>query len=113
MIFALFKAFMMRFWHQTLAATTGSIGARRSHKNLHAHNLHKSYFNGICHGDFGAACSIREMRAEICLGQKVGKNFIACAEELTRIFFMQEQLRFVLLAAFKAINTREFTQSFA
>ena len=71
MIFALFKAFTIRFWHQTLAATTGSIGARRSHKNLHAHNLHTSYFNGICHGDFGAACSMWEIRAEIYLGQKL------------------------------------------
>ena len=41
------------------------------------------------------------------------KKFIDCAEELTRIFFMQEQLYFVLLAAFKAINTSEFTQLFA
>ena len=41
-----------------LGATTGLIGARRSHKNLHAPNLHTSYFNGNCHGDFGAACSI-------------------------------------------------------
>ena len=41
-----------------LAATKGSIVARRYHKNLHAPNLHTSYFNGNCHGDFGAACSI-------------------------------------------------------
>ena len=59
----------MWFWHQTLAATTGSIGARRSHKNLHAPNLHTSYFNGNCHDDFGAACSMWEIRAEICLGR--------------------------------------------
>jgi len=60
---------MMWFWHQTHAATTSSIGARRSHKNLHAPNLHTSYFNGNCHGDFGAACSMWEIRAEICLGR--------------------------------------------
>jgi len=41
------------------------------------------------------------------------KTFIDCAEDLTRIFFMQEQLHFVLLLGFKDINTSEFTQSLA
>ena len=46
-----------------------SLCSCRSHKNLHAPNLHTSYFNGVCHGDFGVACSIWEIRAEISLGQ--------------------------------------------
>ena len=61
----------MWFWPQILAARTASIGARCSHKNIHVPNLHTSYFNGVCHGDFGAACSIWEIQAEICLGQKI------------------------------------------
>ena len=101
--------FVQRFYDVTLAsdlaATTGSIGARRSHKNLHAPNLHTSYFNGICHGKFGAACSIWEIRAEIRLGQNLCR--LRWGAHSAR-----RQLHFVLLAAFKAINTSKFTQSF-
>ncbi len=40
------------------------------------------------------------------------KIFIDLAEELLRVFLKQE-LDFVLLAALKAMNTSEFTQSFS
>jgi len=38
------------------------------------------------------------------------KTFIDSAGELPRMVFAQEQLRFVLQMALKAINTRKFTQ---
>ena len=48
-------------------------------------------------------------------GQKSvwAKTFIDLAGELPRILFDQKQLNFVLLAALKAINTGEFSQSFS
>jgi hypothetical protein len=40
------------------------------------------------------------------------KTFIDSAGDLPQMVFAQKQLRFLLLAALKAINTSEFTQLF-
>jgi len=54
-----------------LNATAVWIGWHRSHKTLLESNLHASHLNDVCCGYFGAACSIWELRAEICLGQNI------------------------------------------
>ena len=52
-----------------LGANTRSTGLHCCHKNLQASNLHAFRMNGVHHGYFCGAWSIREIRAEICLGQ--------------------------------------------
>ena len=89
-----------------LDATTGSIGWHRSRKNLQASYLHMTHFHGIYHGDFGAACSIWEIRAEICLGQNFHRSRWGPFSNL----FRAGAASFRSTCAFKGINTSEFTQ---
>ena len=66
------------------ARPAGRIGLQRSCKNLQASNLHMSHLHGMCHIDFGAACSIWEMRTEICLGQNVHRSLWGAYSNLFR-----------------------------
>ena len=92
-----------------LDATTGSIGWHRSCKNLQASNLHISHLYGNYHGDFGAACSIWEIRAEICLGQ----NFHRSRRGAYSNLFRAGAASFRSTRGIQGHQHKQITQSFA
>ena len=67
--FLIIQSFYCVVMASDLGATTRSTGLHCCHKNLQASNLHAFRMNGVHHGFFCVAWSIREIRAEICLGQ--------------------------------------------